>query len=241
MPIPENVCRVHLNWTLGSDEIAVSTFHMQLQHGAGNDLDWSVAPNVLATKVAQKWATNMTSQAGLFGAAVALRDVSVYHLDATTEKTLDKGQFVLGGATTWAGSGGACLPFEVAVAVSLYAYTPGTFVPNRASLRGRFYLPPIDASALGNGAQAGRLGPSSQSALASALGNFANDIHHTSADQSGDNPLGGEDWWSLGVLSRKRGEFHRVTTLRVGDVPDVQKRRRNKLAEGYQDRTITDG
>lgn len=241
MPIPENCARVHLNWTLGTEEIAVSTFHMQVQHGAGNTLNWADATNVLASKAYQKLRNAWSANTAMLSPEVRLASVNTYHLDAATGKALDKGTYVPGSGQAFIGSGGAGLPNEVALAVSLYAYDAGVFDPQRLRKQGRMYLPPLATSTISTvGGQGGKLSTAAQSAINSMMGAYFNDMHHTSIDTS-DNPLGGQDWWSLGVLSRKYGEFHRVTRTRVGNVFDAQLRRRNRQREAYSETTISDG
>jgi hypothetical protein len=242
MPIPENCARVHLNFTLAPDEIAVTTFAMQLQHGAGNTLDWNTAVGVLAQKAGDKWRTSLDSQRAKFGPHVTLDSVTAYHLNADTGKTMDKGIYVP--ASKWQGQGaGGSMPNEVAAAVTLYAYPQGQFVADRARRRGRMFLPPMDATTvagLNDPGRQGRMSAGQRDQLATALGAYFNDIHHMAADGS-DSPLGGQDWWSFGVLSRAGAAFHRVEWIALGDVFDAQRRRRNAQGEVVKSVTISDG
>jgi hypothetical protein len=240
VPIPENCARVHLNWTLGTEEIAVSTFHMQMQHGVGQPVDWDAISNKLAEKTYTKLNNAWSGQTSLLSPEVRLASVNVYHLAADTGRSLNKGTRMAPSGGTLIGSGGAGLPNEVALAVSLYGYGAGVFDPQRLRKQGRMYLPPLASSTLSVvGGQGGKLSTSAQSAINSVMGAFFNDMHKTTVDDSS-FVLGGSDWWSLGVLSRKYGEFHRVERIRVGNVFDAQLRRRNRQREAYSETVIAD-
>lgn len=239
--IPENVARFALNFALTGGEIAVTSFHAQVQHGAGNTLEWQSACDTAAKKCHDKWNTNMGPVKGLFGNAVALASVAVYHLEAASGKALEKG-FYSPGAPVWKGAG-INMPYEVSVGVTLLTSAAGTIVRNPGRRRGRMYLPPPATGIMASGSpepRPGRLAANSQGELTTALGNFFNDIHHMSINES-DNPLGGQDWWSFGVLSRADGQIHRVERVRVGDIPDAQRRRRQQIDEVYSEVAVSDG
>lgn len=239
-PVPENVAVVHLNFALAPEEIAVCTFSMRLRHGAGNPLDWPQTTQKAAEIVRDKWLARMQEAASYFAPNVSLSHVDTYHLAADTGLTLDKGTAAMGPGQHWAGGGQPALPLEVALAVSLYGYTPGVFVPNRARMRGRMYLPPLNVSAMAgtnDGNRQGRVSNAVHADLSAKLSDFFNDIQGMQADGS-QNPLGGQDVWELGVLSRKFSEFYKVNTIRLGDVWDSQRRRRNAQEEFYRDMPI---
>lgn len=53
------------------------------------------------------------------------------------------------GAHAWAGTAsGPALPWETAMCVSEYTYTPGSFTPQGRRKRGRYFVPPMAASSL---------------------------------------------------------------------------------------------
>jgi hypothetical protein len=107
------------------------------------------------------------------------------------------------------------LPSEVAMCVSIRE-TNGV-------VRGRFYLPPptvnqITATGLFN------------STFVSDQANRVQDLFQT---------LGGLTAPArLGIYSRKLHQFRGSTQISIGNVPDAQRRRRNKLIEARQSRTI---
>jgi len=101
------------------------------------------------------------------------------------------------------------LPFQCATVISLL-----TASATRHG-RGRFYLPPLAASFLLNG----KLNSSAMTALDTAWTAFFDSLN-----TDGVNP----------VVRNRTGHISTpVTSARVGDVIDTQRRRRNKLVETY--------
>jgi hypothetical protein len=239
--LPEDTIRVQMNWSLLPDEIAVSTFGMVLNHGVGLTVDWPVDVQTAARKVYDKWvAAAGTSLSGMISGRVKLHDVSVYHLSATTGKSLDKGSY--GPTTPWTGQAVDSLPNECALAVSLYGYTPGDFIQFPRRWRGRMYLPPMSTSVMENSDynRHGRLQLTKRGQILTSMSTFFNDLHRMSRTTGNHVPLGGDDFWGLCVVSRRDVATRRVKTIRVGDVMDVQRRRRNRQREVYADATISD-
>jgi hypothetical protein len=238
--IPEDMVRINLNFSTVGEEIAVCSFFVKLNHEAGAPTNWPEMTQDLAQKTYEAWQSAFPSitQRRYFGAGLVLRDCSTYHLDAATAHTLDKGAFAPAPGSEWKGGGSnKPLPLEDTVVVSLYGYLPGTFVPDRSRKRGRMYLPPMDSEALTTDAPRwGRLAVAAQGDLKTAAGNFFNDMQGKTV---GDDPLGIGQTWELVVLSRLGGFATPVQAIRVGDVIDTQRRRRNKLPEAYQDVAIT--
>lgn len=101
------------------------------------------------------------------------------------------------------------LPFQCATVVSL--------LTNSATRhgRGRFYLPPLHADNLLNG----RLSPTCMTTLDTAW-----TAYFDSLDTDGVTPV---------VRNRTGHVSTTVTSARIGDVIDTQRRRRNKLTETY--------
>ena len=240
MPVPEDCIRVHLNFDMnGGEEIAVATFALQQDHIEGAGSNWEEVTQRAAEKVSAKWKERMPVGVVTpwFASTVRLSNVTTYHLEAATGHTLHKGVAVE--ATPWKGTGGPSLPFECSAAVSLYAYTPGSFVANRGRKRGRMYLPPLTTGAMApdmQGVRPGVLAPGAVGPLADGLGAFFNDVNQMTV---GEDPLGIGSVWTLGVISRADVAFYPVTHIRLGNVLDTQRRRRNKQNEVYTDRVIT--
>lgn len=239
--VPEDCVRVQMNWSLLPDEIAVSTFAMKLEHGVGLTVDWEEIVGIAAEKIHTKWVSAAASLLKPYIADhVKLKDVSVYHLDAATGHALDRGRYGL--ATPWSGSSSSALPNECAVAVSLYAYTPGAFTAFPRRHRGRMYLPPMGVGILEDtdAARKGRLSTAAQGNIATGMKNFLSDVHRMSKTDGSHVPFGGDDYWSVGVISKTDIAHRRLETVRVGDIVDVQRRRRNKQREVYTDRSVPD-
>lgn len=232
-PVPEDVCRVQMNFSYPGEELAVMTFHLHLEHGVGLSSEWPEMCQTAAEKVYAKWDEHMAGNAKpYFPTVVKLRDVTTYHLRATDGHAIDRGQYVP--TTPWAGTQPTSLPPQVSLAVTLQAYPQGAFVANRARFRGRMYLPPMALTAVADTAagRAGRTHPSLQNDLGTSLRDFFSDVHRMNVSDD-EGPLGGEDYWSLGVLSRKDVAIRRVEAIRLGDVFDTQRRRREQLDEVY--------
>lgn len=238
MPIPADVTRVRLVFDLkrasAVADTAVMGFHVHRNHVTGNPTDWPADVNEIATKVYEKWVTNVIGVSH-WTTGVALNRVEAYHLDATTGKTADKGVQPTDGGHSWSGtSNNAALPWEVACAVSIYGYTPGSFTLNARQKRGRFYLPPFQTGAMATGSGSGEFEVATMADVQRDMLAFLNDVHGMT--------VGGTvtpDSVSVGILSRiGGGAFYPATTVRTGFRPDSQRRRGKKLPESYQDGSI---
>jgi hypothetical protein len=241
MPLPDDVVRVRLVFDLWRDtapfDIAVMGFHMRRNHTSGVDTDWEANTQEIASKVWQKWATNVTAK-GFWSTGVKLSRVDAYHLD-NNARTLHKGtQGQDATHVAWAGASGQPFgPWDVACAVSLYAYQPGTFDPLAKYKRGRFYLPPFNNNVYGTAANAGRFDrPSFAATLVPALSAFLNDVHDMSV---GATDVVATDSMRLCVASQTRSLASDVVAMRLGMKPDSQSRRGAKLPEEFIDSAIT--
>jgi len=241
VPIPADVCRARLVFDLGTggqaDE-AVFGFHLHREHQAGNGTDWPDDVNEIAAGVRTRW-ENHTQAQNQWSSSVALRGVEVYHLDSATGHTLDKGLSGDDPASRWRGSSNnPSLPFEVATAVSLYAYTPGSFAQNARHRRGRFYLPPFQTGAMDSGANAGVYTVACQAAVSAQMSAFLNDIQGMHVGGGQGNPAGA-DSMSLVILSKPLNAVFQVEAVRVGQRPDSQRRRARSQVEGYLDTVLS--
>jgi hypothetical protein len=233
-PVPEDIVRVQMNFLLGTEELAVASFHLHLNHEPGANTNWAEMVQTAAEKTRDKWrAAFGQTERGLFPTAVVLRDVAAYHLRASDGHALDKGSAIASGGSAWAGSATRSLPLECAAAVSFFGYPQGAFVRDRARRRGRMYLPPLAIDVMDDSSpgRAGRMGAGQANTLATAVGAFFNDIEGMSVGQ---DPLDIGQTWSHVIVSRAGNFFSPVTRVAVGDVVDVQRRRRNSQNEFYR-------
>ena len=159
---------------------------------------------------------------GYWTSAVTLESVT-----ATTYlengHTLHEQNWVPG--TAWAGIGPApSLPWETAMACSLYTYNRGTFVANGKRKRGRFYLPPFSASALDHS----NSGYFSDANFHTFLLNCADFLNKSQDDELGVK-VG-----TLGVFSRADSVIRPVQQVSMDAKIDSQRRRQNRETAGYQ-------
>lgn len=121
-------------------------------------------------------------------------------------------------ATPTPGTGGQAHPYQTAMVTSLRTSFPG------GQGRGRLYWPANGITTL-----ATNLRPSSTDVGTAMTGvrTFLVAIQAAVAASAG--PV------SLTVWSRTGSAFHGVTSIRQGDVLDVQRRRRDALVESYQE------
>jgi hypothetical protein len=235
VPIPEDIvrCRLVFDLTQGAQvaDQAVMGFHMKRSHTPGNTTNWDADVQEIAEKIVDKWATNMTNS-GQWSRCVRLALGEVYHLDANTGRTAHKGMASGPLRGNWTGtSDAASLPFSVACAVSLYGYDPAGFAADAKTKRGRFYLPPFQINAMGDGTSSGLFTVGHMTSLQTAVQAFLNDVHNL--EVGGGVAGSGNDNMRLGILSRTRGTFTEVTHIRIGRAPDSQRRRDNALDETY--------
>lgn len=119
-------------------------------------------------------------------------------------------------ATPVAGEGGFNHPMQTSIVTSLRTAFPG------ASGRGRLYWPATGAQLVSTTLRIG-----TTDTQASLVGvHFLLDAIEDAITAT----LGGAD---LVVWSRVASTVHAVTSLRMGDVPDTQRRRRDKAVETY--------
>lgn len=120
-------------------------------------------------------------------------------------------------ATPMIGSGTATSPSTTAIVASLYSAVPGR------RYRGRIYWPCLKTS---QDPSTGRLPPTALVATAGQFSSMLEDIG---------NAGGGAFDPFLCVYSKSNGSAIAVTKIRVGDVYDSQRRRKQSLVETYGD------
>lgn len=236
-PVPEDVCKVRLVFDLNpggtSQDQAVMGWHMKLHHIPANNDPWPTLVQQVADKTLQKWKARITDTTN-WSTTVKLARSEVYHLAAVDGKALDKGMAAAAGATAWAGTATAgSLPYEVACAVSLYGYTPGSFDPNGKFKRGRFYLPPFVKDFMGSGTEDGYFSTSRVGGVQPQILAFLNDVQGMKV--GADDALPTASHMDLVIVSRARTLATQVATIRFGKRPDSQRRRQRDNPEQWID------
>lgn len=132
----------------------------------------------------------------------------------------------------WAGSSAsACLPWQTSIVLSLYCYTPGGFVSQAKSKRGRIYLPPPAVSSVQAGGT-GNIEDATISQLLSELKEFLGVLSGTHNYSSGGVTISFDS--DLVVVSREHAYATPVIYLRMDNRFDTQRRRANRATVLYQ-------
>lgn len=203
----------------GEKEIADCGF-WSVSTGIGSDDNATCAE--LSERVRDAWIANVVP--ARFSALVAAERVqTLAYRNGPTQPATGAGESLFTDTNTWVGSGQTALPPQLSIAVSTFAYPPGTFMPLRGRRqRGRFYPPVHGSDFTGSG---GELTVSNQNtwldmflALLSAL------------TGSGGDPV---TVMQPVIVSLADGTQRNMTHLAVGRIVDTQRRRRNKLTEAY--------
>jgi hypothetical protein len=229
MSLPTDLVHVVFGFDLGStppQEIAQMGFYLRYEDDVTGPpgIVWADATPTLANLMSQKFTTFWEDVRGLFHAEVSPSYVKTTHLDenghaldvATAPLTANNGT-----------SGVKSLPYEVSCAVTLYGYDPGSFVPDSKRRRGRFYLPPMSTTTMGDN---GRYSAGAIDTLGSGVTDWLNDVQGTREVSIG-APNGTGYWRLVTVSSVGAGRWDQVFASSIGDVPDAQRRRRNHQVE----------
>lgn len=218
MPYPPKIVRVAIQASLQDGEQMVHTFHVK-------DVTPGTEPRAplqeLATGVRDKWVAglaqvyNTRTWLSYMSASTRYDTVRCYDIDPATgrAKDLAEAAFTTGNVGTSAGT----WPTEVALCATL-----GTGFPGRTR-RGRLYL-----GGLGNTlalTATGRVSPEAATTAASFLAGFFRQVRAIGVG------TGEQDEWEPHVASLTTGKSDKITTVSVGNVFDVQRRRRNKISE----------
>lgn len=125
------------------------------------------------------------------------------------------------------GEGGGSLPPQVSLSAQL-----ASDIPRGPGAKGRMYLPgirtPINSAT-------GKIGSTEATQVATALKNFFNTVNG-SFDAPGQLVNASQGRLGIGGVAPLNAT---VTKVRVGDVYDTQRRRRNALTETYQTQVLT--
>lgn len=204
-----NVLRISLQGTLPGGEVwsVNPVFHLL-------DTPPVSSPQCLTVATAINgitWSAGITALMSTSTFVTGCRVEARFQIDGHLEAQADAPR-----AVTVPGTGATTHPLQTSAVASLRTDFPG------AQGRGRLYFPATGAS-LGSGTA--RFSTSNMNSF--VLGVKTLMAACTTAIQ----PTLGPN--SLIVWSRTAGATHAVTQLRAGDVPDVQRRRRDQLVELY--------
>jgi hypothetical protein len=170
---------------------------------------WKTFFQTSAVSISSKWQFTGVKIATLNTDGTTKSDEVVYHYETTPASGV--------GSIHW--------PAQVALVATLTSDTP-----RGLASKGRMYLPGVASSLT----DAGKLSNTTVSAVATGLKTFFDNVND-SIDATGNVILAskGSTPPLIGApVSRP------VTGLRVGDVPDTQRRRRNQLVEVYENRVV---
>lgn len=230
MPIPAGVVRVSMVAQFRPDvwpaEEAVNTFHLVQQTGPTGP---APDPQYIADQVAAKFGTHWSSIAGMFPNAYQVLAFKTYLLD-TSGHAIAQGVHAVPGGTLVGSATGGMLPPEVALALSLYAYTPGGFASQKGRKRGRIYLGPLAASLLD---VTGLVFKSNMDDFLVGWQALFNDINTIESASGRTDPMG------LVVLSHAAGATYEITTIAYDDHFDAQRRRQRQTPPTRHTQPIT--
>lgn len=211
-------------------------------HFSSNTTDWEADVVTVAEAMRSHWITYVDK--GNFSSAVNMKAAQCYHLD-TAKKTLNLGEAAFDDENTWNGTAASGLPWEAALAVTLWGYTPGQFTPNKGRKRNRFYLPPLAGTVMTT--YSGKITDTARTALTGDMSDLLNHIQGTEIGGT-DTPGLNRDYVDLVALSTGDSApptgpprptlITQISTIGIGNVVDSQRRRRNKQVESYSSADI---
>lgn len=174
-------------------------------HVEGSGGDAAGAATAWQSALTAFWTDATDGAEAVFSTDVEILVAHAAELDPLTGKQIDAAEEALALTGTDAGD---MLPHEVALAVTTLGAST-----NRKD-RGRFYLPPPSVAQITNG----RIGNTPKTRVANAAAILINSLQG-----AGFTP----------VIKHPDMTSTAIVNVKVGDVPDVQRRRRNKLVESY--------
>lgn len=223
MAYPHRVARVTLSGDMfGGQEIWSTGFFMGFENsdapapteqGAADiAAAWSTFWSASTSGVSSRYFFKMCKVQTMGVDGKAIADTAVYHQPATA---------VAGGAGT------SVLPPQIALVATL-----ANSLPRGLATKGRMFLPGINFTIAADG----HIGTLEVGQVATNLQTFFNSIFQD-ADTPGNPVLA-----SLGnSLQLRPGAIRNVTQIRVGNVYDTQRRRRNALTESYTVKPVSVG
>jgi len=220
MTVPASAYELRFNFPLSrittAEDIAIFGLWLEMKDGStpsdANLIDY-------ATAGYDAWKNNISGASWTTNVQLGSVDAITYNLNGSTKA---RETHVAG--TPWVGtSTSPALPWETALAVSLYTYPRGTFVTNGKRKRGRFYLPPMSA----NNLDASNSGFFQNATIGALLAEMADFLAMVNRDGLGVAIS------TLSVFSRTDSILRPVTQLSVDAKFDSQRRRQNREQAGH--------
>lgn len=216
MAYPHRVARVTLSGTMfGGQEIWSTGFFMGFE---GQD-----APAITDTGVSDisnAWQTFFSNASSEISNKYQYTMCKVQMLGVDGKALPDTAKYYSPVSAVNGGSASQALPPQIALVATL-----ANSLPRGLATKGRMFLPGVNALV----DSTGHIGTGTTTAIATNLQTFFGAIMND-ADTPGRAVLA-----SLGnSLQLRPGEIRNVTQIRVGNVYDTQRRRRNALMEAYQ-------
>lgn len=217
MPYPSGVARFNITGSLAGGEQIVHSLWMKPDGTAALGGDYLQA---MTDKVRDEWAKTMVGPggtipplAGFLSSGTRYTAVSGYLVDALGKATAQSEATF---ATPPAGSVSSTAPPSIAICVTLHTNKPGR------TGRGRLYLGGLSNSLVG---AEGRFSNVPQGELVATMTDFYKRLR--------DSPFSGDPYRPV-VVSRTRGEAHKIVKVSIGDVFDTMRSRRTSLKEARQ-------
>lgn len=220
MALPHRVVKVTLSGTMfGGAEIWSTGFYL------GSELaDASPITAQGMADVSAAWETFWTSASSEISNKYTYSQLKMHVVNNDGKTLADSAQYHSPATAKVGGSAAQANPPQIALVATL-----ANSMPRGLATKGRMFLPGVNSTV----DTTGHIGTASTTAIATNLKTFFDTIHND-ADTPG----------NLMLASVGRGPLHTdgairmVNTVRVGNVYDTQRRRRNALAETYQTRSL---
>lgn len=231
MAYPAEVMQATLEFSLSkggaAQDIAEFSIWATADPWPTGDTDKQAFLEEMAQEVYEAWADAVT--AGNWHTNLRLENVTTRIPNADGSTAL---RAAYSPVSKWAGSAAATqLPWQVATVISLYCYTPGGFVPQARSKRGRYYLPPPTTGWLNNLGE-GTIADSMVSDLVDEQSTFLTVLSGDHTYDSGGVSI--TTALTLVVVSRQHTYATPVSFIRVDNRFDTQRRRANRETVVYQ-------
>lgn len=194
-------------------EVAEFAIWGQFSVAPTSSAEWDTALGLLATAAERAWSADIDPTFYSHGAK--LKQCRAIRADAAGHTVNEQ---VAGAETPWQGNAAAhSLPWANSLVISLYTYTPGSFIAHAGRRRGRVYPPPLNVSII----SATNQGTVSSTDALTYLNDWKGWLAACGALL--DTPVGNA--WVPGVLSRVGNMWNHVTDLAVDTKIDTQRRR----------------